>query len=117
MFTKLQGFCGDVTSNTFPVGIKSGFQEHPSHTNATVGADALLKCVSSQSNPEAVVTWRKDSQPVMTDGVHTFIMPSGNLYIVGVELGDAGLYQCIATNPVTLTTRHSVEAQLTVVGE
>lgn len=89
----------------------------PEDTTAVVGSTALLRCRSSESNPKADITWTKDRQPLTSDVVHTFLSPLGNLYIVGVEPGDAGLYQCTATNPVTGRERHSSEVQLTVVGE
>ena len=35
------------------------------------------------------------------------LLPSGNLYIIGVTVHDEGAYTCSATNVVTRTTRHS----------
>ena len=44
-----------------------------------------------------------------------WLLPSGNLYIVGVSLQDEGLYTCSAVNLVTQATRHSrVAYQLTI---
>lgn len=42
---------------------------------------------------------------------------SGNLYLLGVEEGDAGVYRCVATNPVTGAKRRTEEVTLTVLGE
>ncbi len=81
-----------------------------------MGSTALLQCQAEQSNPAPIITWEKDRELLTSDGAHVIILPSGNLYIVGVKPGDAGLYRCIATNSVTSTARHSMEAEL-VVGE
>ena len=78
----------------------------------------VLRCSAQHSVPIAKFMWTRNGQAldlVTDDRLH--VMSSGNLYIISVNLWDGGVYQCVATNLVTLRQWRSSEALLSVLGE
>ncbi|XP_032434339.1 hemicentin-1 [Xiphophorus hellerii] len=72
----------------------------PAQTELSViqGFQALLPC-AAQGLPEPRVLWEKDGVVVPNLLGKFTILRSGELIIERVELGDAGIFTCVATNP------------------
>ena len=83
----------------------------------TAGSTALLRCRFTDSNPPAVLNWKKDGHPIIPDNERVILSPSGYLYIRDVSQADAGLYQCLADNIVSEARRRTNETLLTVSGK
>lgn len=79
---------------------------------------AVFVCDVPPSWPPAQFHWEKEGLRIDHEAEsRLWLMPSGNLYIVGVTAQDDGHYTCSAVNPVTMATRHShTSYQLTVEG-
>ena len=82
-----------------------------------LGDTALLRCRFTDSNPPAVLHWKKDGHPISPDNNRVVLSPSGYLYIRDAREGDEGEYQCLANNTVTGRRRRSNTSTLTVNGE
>ena len=119
-FSRLKMVCGISSYFVFvcPAGIESDFSAHPEDTVVHEGETTVLLCSPPLSLPAAAVAWTRDGEVLdLADSDGRLVLaPSGNLYIVGATPADAGMYRCVATNPVTLTTRRSSHALLTVLG-
>ncbi|KAM5170274.1 immunoglobulin superfamily DCC subclass member 4 [Mantella aurantiaca] len=86
------------------------FHMHPDPLIVHQGSLARFEC-GINATPAAQITWQKDQ--VQLPASKRFIrLPSGVLLISRVQLEDAGLYRCVASN--ILNTRYSNEAQLFV---
>ena len=106
-------FCGNLY-----IEFEQGLRLHPQNTTAYVGTNVVLRCSAQHSVPIAKFMWTWNGQAldlVTDDRLH--VMSSGNLYIISVNLWDGGVYQCVATNLVTLRQWRSSEALLSVLGE
>ena len=102
----------------FVVGIHHLFtEEPPSEIEVALGSTALLPCQFNDSNPSAIVHWKKNGHPIIPDNERVILTPSGYLYIMNVTENDSGVYECLADNIVTEKTRRSNESLLTVNGE
>lgn len=121
-------FCWGGPSATFhtlkihtppPPGIEVGFEVHPEDTLAHKEGAVVLRCSPPHSVPPATITWTRngESLDLATPGTRLSLAPSGNLYILNATLSDGGMYQCLATNPVTRTMRRSNLAMLSVQGK
>ncbi|XP_020514611.2 protogenin B-like [Labrus bergylta] len=89
----------------------SEFMLHPVPMVVTEGSVARFSC-AAMSSPPATITWElnQSTLPLQTDRIT--VLPNGVLQIQNVQLGDAGLYRCVATN---IGSRlKSREAKLTV---
>ena len=104
----------DIISTTYCTGIASHFELEPSDTVAQGGEDSVLLCRPPVSQPPAVVGWTKDGHALSPDGSHV-IGPCG-LVILNASVEDAGTYQCVAFNPVTMEQMFSREAHFNVTG-
>ncbi|XP_029960009.1 hemicentin-1 [Salarias fasciatus] len=71
----------------------------PAQTELSVvqGFQALLPC-AAQGSPEPRVSWEKDRAPVPKLPGKFTVLRSGELIIERAELGDAGVFTCVATN-------------------
>ncbi|KAK7933456.1 hypothetical protein WMY93_004352 [Mugilogobius chulae] len=71
----------------------------PAQTELSVvqGFQALLPC-AAQGSPEPRVSWEKDSTIVPIRPGKFTVLRSGELIIERAELGDAGVFTCVATN-------------------
>ena len=81
------------------------------------GATALLRCRFTDSNPPAVIHWKKGTHPISPDNERVVLSPSGYLYIRNVSEEDAGEYHCLADNTVTEKRRRANVTVLSVNGE
>ncbi|XP_041856289.1 hemicentin-1 [Melanotaenia boesemani] len=72
----------------------------PAQTKLSViqGFQALLPC-AAQGSPEPKVSWEKDGATVPNLPGKFTVLRSGELIIERAELGDAGIFTCVATNP------------------
>ncbi|XP_062273055.1 hemicentin-1 [Scomber scombrus] len=71
----------------------------PAQTELSViqGFQALLPC-AAQGSPEPRVSWEKDGAIVPNRPGKFTVLRSGELIIERAELGDAGVFTCVATN-------------------
>ncbi|XP_059193550.1 hemicentin-1 [Centropristis striata] len=71
----------------------------PAQTDLSViqGFQALLPC-AAQGSPEPKVTWEKNGAIVPNRPGKFTVLRSGELIIERAELGDAGVFTCVATN-------------------
>lgn len=114
-------------SITFLVDILDSFLISPESTDAMAGTAVTLFCVHSGSLPAAQMSWIKDGATLsssgsitITTGVLQHATPpqtSSSVSISPVSDGDAGQYECVATNSLLpgLPVRSSM-ATLTVSG-
>ena len=99
-------------------GIHHQFTEEPAESlEVERGRTALLRCRFADSNPPAILHWKKDGHPIIPDNERVILSPSGYLYIRNVSELDTGEYQCLAENTVTGKRRRSNISTLTVNGE
>ncbi|XP_029378331.1 protogenin B-like [Echeneis naucrates] len=75
----------------------SEFVLHPVPMVVTEGSVARFSCAVT-STPPATITWElnQSTLPLQTDRIT--VLPNGVLQIHNVQLEDAGLYRCVATN-------------------
>ncbi|XP_026221651.1 protogenin B-like [Anabas testudineus] len=75
----------------------SEFVLHPVPMVVTEGSVARFSCAVT-SSPRAIITWEFNQRtlPLQTDRIT--VLSNGVLQIYNVQLGDAGLYRCVATN-------------------
>lgn len=77
-----------------------------------VGHPVDLPCVV-EGVPEPTVTWLKDGAALLVDGSQYSTLPDGTLAIAEVEVSDAGIYTCVASN---LAGRDEAHVQVQVQG-
>lgn len=82
-----------------------------------LGSTVLLKCRFTDSNPPAIIHWKKGGHPLTPDNERVILSPSGYLYIKNVSEADEGEYHCLAENTVTEKKRRANVTTLTVNGE
>uniref|UniRef100_A0A8C3TTC0 Hemicentin 1 n=1 Tax=Catharus ustulatus TaxID=91951 RepID=A0A8C3TTC0_CATUS len=78
---------------TFPPRIQRG----PRVLKAQAGQRVELPC-SAQGIPAPAVFWFRGTSAVPADGERFLQSPSGALGISSIQLPDAGIYTCVATN-------------------
>lgn len=99
-------------------GIHSDFVEQPPHSRIVFpGQTVVLQCQPPESNPPAVVHWKKDNHPITPDNDRVILTQNGYLYIKNTSDSDSGMYQCIADNSITGARRRSDMSNLLVFGE
>ncbi|XP_069954965.1 protogenin-like isoform X3 [Cherax quadricarinatus] len=70
----------------------------PRNSTVRLGSAVRLSCLFS-SNPEATLTWLKDNQPLPEDS--RYYQPTKEvLQITNIKQQDAGVYSCLAVNPL-----------------
>nr|XP_054760040.1 protein sax-3-like [Lytechinus pictus] len=65
---------------------------------ALLGEAVVLECSPPRGHPEPEVTWERNGQTVVEDGVRVRILTDGNLVISQPKSSDIGNYVCVATN-------------------
>lgn len=84
-------------------------------TGAFQGGVGVLDCRGPPSIPPATISWSMNSVPI-NDTRHR-VLQNGSLSITDVELVDAGMYSCTATNSFIGSSTTSQEVALSVLGE
>ncbi|XP_023559876.1 hemicentin-1 [Octodon degus] len=89
---------GNVTQSVkLSVHVSPKIQHGPKHVKVQVGHRVDIPC-NAQGSPLPVVTWFKEGQTILIDGVQHISDPDGTLSINQAMLSDAGIYTCVATN-------------------
>ncbi|XP_073909095.1 hemicentin-2 isoform X2 [Castor canadensis] len=71
---------------------------------AKAGEEVTLAC-EAQGSPPPLVTWTKDSRPLLPITNRHGLLPSGSLYLAQAQADDSGHYVCTASNPAGATSR------------
>ncbi len=98
--------CGTTTSNaaTLTVNTNAAINSHPATQTICTGLPVTFT-VNAVGNPAPTLQWRKNSVNIPGATSSSYTIPS-------VIAGDAGTYDCVATNPCATATSNS--AVLTV---
>uniref|UniRef100_A0A8C9UE41 Hemicentin 1 n=1 Tax=Serinus canaria TaxID=9135 RepID=A0A8C9UE41_SERCA len=89
---------GNVTQSVkLSVHVPPRIQRGPRILKVQAGQRVELPC-SAQGVPAPLVSWFRGTSPVPTDGGKFLQSPDGALGISSVQLPDAGIYTCVATN-------------------
>lgn len=88
-----------VANATLTVQDAPSFVKAMEDKEITAGEPIVLECMGSGS-PKPRLTWLKDGGPVLATDRHFFAAEDQLLIIVNTALSDAGLYECIMTNPL-----------------
>ncbi|XP_041651964.1 protogenin B-like [Cheilinus undulatus] len=75
----------------------SEFVLHPVPMVVTEGSVARFSCAVT-SSPPATITWEFNQSTLPLQTERMTVLPNGVLQIHNVQLEDAGLYRCVATN-------------------
>ncbi|KAF4016760.1 hypothetical protein G4228_008189 [Cervus hanglu yarkandensis] len=98
-----------LSVNTKPRILVNGSHEadKPLRVTAKAGDEVILDC-EAQGSPPPLVTWTKDSRPMlpMTDR-HHLLLP-GSLHLAQAQVSDSGLYECTASNPAGSATQYYI---------
>ncbi|XP_075788767.1 netrin receptor DCC isoform X2 [Pelodiscus sinensis] len=80
---------------------------------AFAGDTVLLKC-EVVGEPMPMVHWQKNQEDLILSPSDTrmAIMPSGALQISRIQLGDSGIYRCLAKNPASSRTGNEAEVRV-----
>ncbi|VTJ68807.1 Hypothetical predicted protein [Marmota monax] len=70
----------------------------PLRVTAKAGEEVTLDC-EAQGSPPPLVTWTKDSRPLLSVTDRHSLLPSGSLRLAQAQEGDSGFYECSASNP------------------
>uniref|UniRef100_A0A7N5KTI0 Hemicentin 2 n=1 Tax=Ailuropoda melanoleuca TaxID=9646 RepID=A0A7N5KTI0_AILME len=81
--------------------------DEPLRVTAKAGDEVTLDC-EAQGSPAPLVTWTKDFRPVPSVTDRHRLLPSGSLRLAQAQVGDSGLYRCIASNPAGSASQHYV---------
>jgi len=84
---------------------------HPQNTSALTGDTITINC-NITALPRPMVTWLKDNQSVEYDQ-RVVLLEDGSLQINDVQLDDAGVYQCMASNINGSDSSYSGELNVT----
>ena len=95
------------------VGTAPVVEEELEEVKATATESATLQCTILPGDPPAQLHWFKEAKEVYHGKRHqiSYVDNVATLVIKGVELGDAGMYRCEATNKIG---RVSTECNMTV---
>uniref|UniRef100_A0A452F193 Hemicentin 2 n=1 Tax=Capra hircus TaxID=9925 RepID=A0A452F193_CAPHI len=98
-----------LSVNTKPRILVNGSHEaeKPLRVTAKAGDEVTLDC-EAQGSPPPLVTWTKDSRPMLpiTDR-HHLLLP-GSLRLAQAQVSDSGLYECTASNPAGSATQYYI---------
>ncbi|KAM5259263.1 hemicentin-2 isoform 1-T1 [Hipposideros larvatus] len=81
--------------------------DKPLNITTKAGDEVTLDC-EAQGSPPPLVTWIKDSRPVLPVSDRHHLLPSGSLRLAQAQAGDSGLYKCTASNPAGSASRHYI---------
>ncbi|XP_052503745.1 LOW QUALITY PROTEIN: hemicentin-2 [Budorcas taxicolor] len=98
-----------LSVNTKPRILVNGSHEadKPLRVTAKAGDEVTLDC-EAQGSPPPLVTWTKDSRPMLpiTDR-HHLLLP-GSLRLAQTQVSDSGLYECTASNPAGSASQYYI---------
>lgn len=103
---------GAVVSRTALIRFStlSQFHQQPQSQIVEENGTARFEC-GIKGLPFPVITWEKN-QSTLADHLRYIVLPNGILQIVDVQVSDAGVFRCEATNAAQ--TRYSQDVSLTV---
>ncbi|KAM6184061.1 hemicentin-2 [Erethizon dorsatum] len=89
-----------LSVNTKPRIWVNGSQhaDSPLRVTAKTGEEVTLDC-EAQGSPPPLVTWTKDTHPLLPSTNSHILLPSGSLRLAPAQVGDDGHYECTASNP------------------
>ncbi|XP_012784766.2 hemicentin-2 [Ochotona princeps] len=98
-----------LSVNTKPQIGGNGSQDADTPLRVVVrtGEEVTLDC-EAQGSPPPLVTWTKDSHPVLPITDRHGLLPSGSLRLVQTQAGDSGHYECTASNPAGSASRRYI---------
>ncbi|XP_057580791.1 hemicentin-2 [Hippopotamus amphibius kiboko] len=98
-----------LSVNTKPRILVNGSRDadKPLRVTAKAGDDVTLDC-EAQGSPPPLVTWTKDSRPVLPVTDRHRLFPSGSLHLAQAQVSDSGLYECTASNPAGSAARYYI---------
>ncbi|XP_035610962.2 immunoglobulin superfamily member 10-like [Oncorhynchus keta] len=104
----------DTVSVRLHVAALAPVIQQPRYENVSLpeGRTAYIHC-TAKGAPTPIIRWTTpDGVQLLTsqfvNGRHFFVFPNGTLYIRGLGKGDAGRYECVASNAVGASRRTSV---------
>ncbi|XP_071016174.1 matrix-remodeling-associated protein 5-like [Oncorhynchus clarkii lewisi] len=104
----------DTVSVRLHVAALAPVIQQPRYENVSLpeGSTAYIHC-TAKGAPTPIIRWTTpDGVQLLTsqfvNGRHFFVFPNGTLYIRGLGKGDAGIYECVASNAVGASRRTSV---------
>ncbi|KAM9722140.1 hemicentin-2 isoform 3-T3 [Dama dama] len=98
-----------LSVNTKPRILVNGSHEadKPLRVTAKAGDEVILDC-EAQGSPPPLVTWTKDSRPMLPmTNRHHLLLP-GSLHLAQAQVSDSGLYECTASNPAGSATQYYI---------
>ncbi|XP_055255516.1 hemicentin-2 isoform X3 [Moschus berezovskii] len=98
-----------LSVNTKPRILVNGSHEadKPLRVTANAGDEVTLDC-EAQGSPPPLVTWTKDSRPMLPINDRHHLLPPGSLRLAQAQVSDSGLYKCTASNPAGSATQYYV---------
>ncbi|XP_027279680.1 hemicentin-2 isoform X2 [Cricetulus griseus] len=84
---------------------ESQAMDAPLRVTVKAGQEVTLDC-EAQGSPPPLVTWTKDTHPLLSVTNRYDLLPSGSLHLAHTQVGDNGHYECTASNPAGATSRH-----------
>nr|XP_012807460.2 hemicentin-2 [Jaculus jaculus] len=98
-----------LSVNSKPTIKTNGSQDAhtPLRVTAKAGEEVTLDC-QAQGFPPPLVTWTKDSHPLLPVSDRRDLLPSGSLRLAEAQVDDNGLYECTASNPAGAASRRYV---------
>ncbi|XP_066871027.1 netrin receptor DCC isoform X3 [Kogia breviceps] len=109
------GDSGSIISRTAKVAVAGPlrFLSQTESVTAFMGDTVLLKC-EVIGEPMPTIHWQKNQQdltPIPGDS-RVVVLPSGALQISRLQLGDIGIYRCLARNPASSRTGNEAEVRI-----
>ncbi|KAJ7333691.1 hypothetical protein OS493_015773 [Desmophyllum pertusum] len=96
-----QNSAGEIVSkaalNYYGIEAPPFLIQYPHSKVQSIEKNSVTLTCRARGNPRPIVEWSKEGLPLTLDP-HYEVMPSGDLYIRQVRMGDHGMYRCRATN-------------------
>ncbi|XP_007425682.2 netrin receptor DCC-like, partial [Python bivittatus] len=106
---------GAIISRTAKVSVAGPlrFLSQTDSITAFAGDTILLKC-EVVGEPMPTVHWQRNQEDLLLSPGDTrvAILPSGSLQISRIQVGDSGIYRCLAKNPASSRTGNEAEVRV-----
>ncbi|XP_026569435.1 netrin receptor DCC [Pseudonaja textilis] len=106
---------GAIISRTAKVSVAGPlrFLSQTDSVTAFSGDTILLKC-EVVGEPMPTVHWQRNQEDLLLNPGDTrvAILPSGSLQISRIQVGDSGIYRCLAKNPASSRTGNEAEVRV-----